>query len=584
MNKKEKEGSQKNFPDGIYEKKLVLTLLLFVILTRIGQLDTTPRWDSESYLQAVMKACRAFDFTLSSYLQSFRLCGHTTYGYSALLAIGEYINPDGVYGINTVNLILLLFFTYFLYEILKYLFPESTKVSIAIGTFLILTEPLSCGTFGNINIDFPVMIFSVYMIFMHVRKYYLLFGFFTLMLIQSKEVGVVMAFGYMLSYLFLQVISSIRKRKIWRLNNKTEREPVHLSKNCRNKIVVTSVICIMLTLYILALKSGKVNSWTDGVQLGISEDNQSHYFAFVPEYIILKLKMIFLMNFYWLFCLIIFTGLLVIAVRKHQKCSREKNLFLPVISFYCGLGALLVFNCLYVTWSNPRYHYVLELGLFLGVVIIILNGVKNIYVQRCILIFLSILCLCEAYTTVDIVTRKVFECRITGSALPVVHPAWNAQYNKYFPEGIIKDMAVYNNQLGYLDRAYDRILEKVQYTEEMDVVIWDREPDYNGFSVSSMNKYWDPVKGKRMFREGRDRVSVSIVYPANIKKLEQEGKLKKKAVYICTEGYGTEAGQALKELKEYYVVGEEKSVEIFMQGSVRYYELKRKENRENRID
>lgn len=561
---KDKQWNRKEYGNifqRIYEKKEVVILLFFVMLTRIGQLGTTPRWDSESYLQAIINACRAFDFTISSYLQSFRLCNHTTLGYSLFLAIGEYLNPDGVYGINVINLILVLFFTYFLYEILRFIFPEVSKTNIALGTFLILVEPLACGTFGNINVDFPVMIFSIFIVYMHIRKYYLLFGFFTIMLIQSKEVGIVILVGYMLSYLLLVIISGIKKGKVGAL---------------RGKILIVATLCIALTGYLLALKSGKANSWTNGVQFGLSAKNQSHYFAFVPEYVILKLKMIFLMNFYWLFTVIIIAGIFCIGIRRYKKEWKVDESLFPIIAFYGGLGTLLVFNCFYVTWSNPRYHYTLEMGLFLGGTIVILTGLKNLMLQKSILLILSILCLCESYTTVDIVTMKVFDCRSTGTIFPVAHPAWNAQYNKYYPAGILKDMAVYNNQLGYLDKGYDKILEEVRYSEEMDVVIWDKEASYNGFSALSMNRYWSPAKGKRTFIDSLETVSISVIEPDNIEKLSQEEKLKKEAVYIYTEGYGIEEEYALNELKEYYVIGEQKSVGTFLQGRMKYYKLRLK--------
>lgn len=567
----------------IRNKKEILILFLFVLFTRFWQFGMTPRWDSESYLQAIMNACRTFDFTLTSYLQSFHLCEHTSLGYSVFLAIGEYWNPDGVYGINSINFLLLLFFTYFLYEIISYAIPGVSKMSAALGTMLILAEPLACGTFGSINIDFPIMIFSIFMVFMHIRKYYILFFFFAVVLIQSKEVGLIITIGYTITYMLLLILDEYQKAENKGGGNK-RRVGIWQGIWKNRKIGFTFGMLLCQLFYLLAIKSGRAANWSGGVQFGVTEENASNYFALVPDYVLLKLKMIFIMNFYWLFSAILAVGILAACFCFFKKhfISKEKSKiagiekYIPLISLYAGLGALLIFNCFYITWSNPRYHYVLEMGLFLGTVLLLLTAVKNSRVQQILFIVLTIICLLESYTTVDIVTANIFECRDTGGPLPVVHPAWNAKHNQYLPMDILKDMAMYNNQLSYLDKAYDKILDEADYNEEMDIVIWDKAQKYNGFSTSSMNRYWNPEKRKRTFAEKETTVLIHMVYPDNIEKLMEAKELRKEAVYIHTESYGVEENTALKQLEKYYDIVEKKTVKIFMQGAVNYYRLRLK--------
>lgn len=570
-------------------KELIVTLIL-VALTRIGQLGTTPRWDSEDYVKAIMNACGNFDFTLSSYLQSFQLCSHTTLGYSLFLAIGEYLNPTDVYGINIINLILVLFSTYFIYEILKNIFPKRSKLTISMGTFLILVEPLACGTFGNINIDFPIMIFSIFIVFMHIRKYYLLFIFFACILVQSKEVGIVVVFGYGITYM-LQLIVDKKEKRNYGGEQKKFNIKLMFQNVCRNKSIrIIFGACLLILLYALAIKNGSINSWSDGVQFGLSETNKSNYFAFVPSYIVMKLKMIFVMNFYWLFSiLILMWGFL--ALFKHHKvyktgreednalkgCGNENGSnWYPLISLGGGLAALLIFNCLYVTWSNPRYHYALEMGIFMTVTVLILSIIKDRRMQQILFLFLIILSLSQSYTTVDAVTAKAFETRSTGTYFPVAHPAWNASYNRYFPEGVLKDMAVYNNQLGYMDKAYNEILREVQYNEGMDIVVWDDNPKYNGFSTTSINTYWNLRTGRRTFNKSSESIPISMVYPGNIKKVQNSTGLKRQAVYIYTPSYGIEESVALEQLSAYYTIGRQQTVGVFMQGAVNYYKLEAK--------
>lgn len=593
------ESLLRSLPSRMMENKELLFLLGAAALLRLGLLDLAQRWDGEAYLKSLIRGCRNYDFTLLSYFDSFRLCSHTSLGYALFAAIGEYLAPGDVYGINLVNLVLYLFYTLFLYRIMEHLLPESSKRRVAAAVFVITSGPMALGTFGILNIDMAVMLFSVYVLYLHMSGRYILLCFFSIVLTQSKETGSVVLAGYMLFWLLYRLWTKgwacLKDRALWAML------PAWGG----------------LLIYLFLLRFRGMTLWYGGIRVGEGDGETMHYFALSLSYIWLKIKMIFAMNFYWLFTLISVSLLGILGWRKWRAfrknrirdvekprikgvyhgpeksaCSQEvvnvpqlaeagrhtevwQEVAGPLIGFCGGMAALFLFSCLYVTWSNPRYHYPLEMFLLSVTVLLVLKVVRRGWMKSALLVLLAVCCLAQSYTTVDWVTKKLFGVRPTGDGYVVAHPAWNAQDGEYQPEHVLADMAVYNNQMSYLDKAYDRILVQIGFDGSQDLIIWDDLPQYNGFSTSSIYRFWDRREQRRRFVQTDTTVPIRILAKPYFEQVELND-LAEWAVYIYTPGYGVEEELATAQLGEYYEVGERKEVSIWGQGSIAYYEMRKR--------
>lgn len=245
----------------------------------------------------------------------------------------------------------------------------------------------------------------------------------------------------------------------------------------------------------------------------------------------------------------------------------------PLIGFGGGTAGLFLFNCVYVTWSNPRYHYPLELFLLSVTVLLVLKVMRRRRVQGGLLILLAVCCLAQSYTTVDPLMKNLFAMRPTGGGYAVAHPAWNAQEGEIQPEHVLADMAVYNNQMSYLDKAYDRMLRQIGFDGSEDLIIWDDLPQYNGFSTTSIYRFWDRKEQKRRFCRTDTTVPIRIFGKPYFEQGDLDA-LSERAVFVYTPGYGVEEDLAAAQLGEFYELGERKEVSIWGQGSIAYYEMR----------
>lgn len=593
------ESLIRSLPGRMMGNKELLLLLGATVLLRLNLLGLTQRWDGETYLKNIIEGCRNYDFTALSYFDSFRLCGHTSLGYALFAAIGEYLAPGDVYGVNLVNLVLYLFYTLFVYRIMERLLSESSKNWIAAAVFVITSGPMALGTFGILNIDMAVMLFSVYVLYLHLSGRYVLLCFFSVVLIQSKETGSVMLAGYMLSWMLYRLWTKgwacLKDRALWAML------PAWGG----------------LLGYLFLLRFRGMTLWYGGIQVGEGDGETMHYFALSLPYIWLKIKMIFAMNFYWLFTLISISLLGIWGWRKWRACRKnrmqdaeklrikgshdrleravcgqdrvnfsqlpkrgyltevQQETAAPLIGFCGGMAAFFLFSCLYITWSNPRYHYPLEMFLLSVTVLLVLKVVRWGGMKSALLVLLAVCCLAQSYTTVDWVMGKLFDMRPTGGGYTVAHPAWNAQEGEYQPEHVLADMAVYNNQMSYLDKAYDRMLAQIGFDGSEDLIIWDDLPQYNGFSTISIYRFWDRKAQRRRFVQTDTTVPIRI-YGKPYFEQGDLNDLAERAVYIYTPGYGVEEGLATAQLGEYYEVGERKEVSIWGQGSIAYYEMRKR--------
>ena len=178
------------------DRKFLLLLLLAVFLMRVWMIGTIPRWDAGEYYYRLGTACNNFAFTWDSFWENFRLANHTSLGFSLVMAIGEFLNPRGVAGVQIVNLILTLAAVCCLYGLFKNYWLKVSDGKAAYFAFIVSVTPLFLGTFSYINVDYVMAVFFIYLMYSEYRENYILMAFWAVMMTQTKEPGMVVAFGY----------------------------------------------------------------------------------------------------------------------------------------------------------------------------------------------------------------------------------------------------------------------------------------------------------------------------------------------------------------------------------------------------
>lgn len=557
---KKREYLKKN----IYEYKELIVILIFSAILRIIEFGTLPRWDTETYFMALMEGCENFSFTPWSYLENFRLCSHPSLGYCLFIAIGGFITPYNILGVNLVNLLLTLICLGMVYSIIRYLIPDSEKIFAALGTLLFSVQPMLLGTFANLSLDYGLLIFIIFILYFHIKKYNILFAFFSSVLVQTKETGIIILLGYTIGYIlyifwtadgtFVKRIKALKKDTIF---------------------IILSVVIFGGSLYYFnALVLNNMALWGGELTFGDNTQALVNYFDINRSYIILKIKTICILNFSWIFLGTLLFGLFkIFAVSKTPKKRLlvRNNKCRPLAAYLCCLFSLLVFSCVYITYNNPRYHLPLETGwVLVAALFIIQMAYKNKKrFGKIILIFLTALELLQSYTTIDPVSIGVFTAIDTGNAAKMIHVGWSEM------PSLIADIAVYNNQYTYLDKAYDKILKEIGFDENQDIIIWGDYGVVRATFLEGMKHpiYWDTKKEKRTFERNANCIPVKVIYQKDFAEREHQNKLNKKAVLIDTPIYGENIEDALTYLSNYYEIEEKKEEDVMGQGRIYYYQL-----------
>lgn len=514
------------------------------ILVRVIQFDTLPRWDSDTYFVCIRSGCENFAYTLSSFFQVFKFAGHISYGYAFFWAIGYYLFPGSFTGMYVINLVLTSAAFFMTYQILAYWVPDTKKYLLAFATLLIWSQPMNLGVFHLIGLDYGVLVFLIYLFYFHMRKRYVLFCFFVGIFMTTKETGIVSVAGYCLGYILYIYLTS-EKRGL-------ERVKFVLRNKLVKGLLCCGVLGALIFVYFMFVKGSLwgANFGQEWYQVPFNK------FSVHRGYLLLKWKTFFLLNFSWIWVLLIgLCGIMLLKKKRDLVASSLRN-HPEAICFACALLAHVMFSSVYITYNNPRYNMCVEYGLALfGLLFLLMTFAEN---ERRLLTgtlcLFFVLFVGQAYLTIDPVTKMVFPTVNTGSAFSMVSAGWEEQVS------LKADIAVYNFQYRYLDKAYDQLLRDIQYDGSVDLILWGP----HGSTVDAVcingwasQYFWDTEKQERTIRENEHTVPIHPVYQEAFEdELYENGLLKENAVWIFTPHFEDNEVELYSELDEYYHIDE----------------------------
>lgn len=542
------------------KNKYEIIILLIAIFFRAIQLGTKPKWDSEFYFNSLVAGCENFDFSLRSFIEVFRLCAHPTIMYAAITSIGYFLIPGDIVGVQLINLILSIIAIHFVYQILKVVAAGINERIIAFATLVFSFAPMFLGTFSTYTPDFGVAVFFIFVLYFHLKKKYMLMFFYSVCLILTKEIGIILLAGYYSVYCILILFLTSgscgdRFRKV--VTDKT-----FIYGLCSGML---GAIYYVYSMFLSDFSNWKFSFGTE--EAGVVQDTTQMVSNFIYNfsYIITKLKTLVILNFSWILFILLLISCLVIIKRKLLK----RILFYKEMVAICGsMIFFCVFTFLYITYNNSRYHLVYELCLFLLSLSVI---IKLFGKRKEVLILLIGLCFIfglEAYTTVDPLTKIFFDRIESGSRLAMVTTNWEGH------SGVKADVTVYNHQFTYLDKAYDAILEK-EYSSDKDIIVWGPYSETKAVAIEGIEgKFvWNFKDNKRECVANENTEAFNIVYEEEFEEMLKNDQLNEEAILICTPQFGNYVETAKEVLSNYYDIGPQEKVLIKFQGCVLYYKL-----------
>lgn len=536
---------KRSFGKQLIRNRGVLIALLYCFCTRIVQFADTPRWDGLIYYRELAKACLNFDFTIQSFVRGFALASHPTLGFAGIAGIGEFWDSCGYTGALMTQLVLNLLMAYCLYRIIEKMLPRCLWVYHTIGTCILLSVPLVLGTFSYFQPDNGTVYFFVFVVYCYLFKRNVLMFFSMILLILSKEVGVLALAGFGIGAFLGYLLFEGEEESVGKRFAAFFRQPLGIAG-------ILAVICLF-GYFFYTLKNG-------GTIWRVENENIEGFstFSFQPRYVVFRWKQIFVMHFNWLICgLGVAAGFFMLinswSGKRFSKRLARKDILL---SFVMAQIVLTAFFCIYVTYALPRYLVLICFSTVFFSVIMLGACVRECEMKYVAAFSLCLLLLVETNVTVDPVSLAVFETQDTGKGPVIVEQ----------PESSVQgEFSVSNHQPYYLNHVLYHVLKDVDYHEGMDVLVWDKVDDYD---ISANSVYWDPEKQERAILPADGLITVRTITRPQLEAGEVEPN--DEAVFIVVPQFGISTEFAEEYMEGHYEIRYKGVVEMPFGGEVTF--------------
>lgn len=533
----------------------IIAILSFIILIRVPMLWTMQRWDASEYYYGLGNACSKYQFTLSSFLKNFRLSQHSNLGFSFIMGIAEFLNPRGIVGVLIWNLILTVIAMYCVYELVyKKWLNGCSKFIAATITLAVSCSPIFLGTFAYFNVDYLLALFLIFVIYLEYKQWYVLMFFCSVILSQTKETGVVVVFGYFSYKIF---------RDFFRMEgNIIQRVFTYFRYNYIWVMLYTSA------LYALEIvRLGAVTTWVQSQDSTVSIGS----FEVNLEYIIYKLKQLFILNFTWL---LVFIVIICMIVFIYYRIFLKKIIRIDQYSELFGANfAFVVFSVIYVTYTLHRYNVIFEISFAIFVFCFFYQVYEGLIGKKiyCVIVYiLTLLFIGQSFFSLDKLSEKEFGTVSTISSQMTVS-SYILPFNG--------DGFVTNYQYSWLDRAFNKLLQTINYNSDKHVYLTNRQ--VSATQINGSGKYkvgYDTIKKKRIIMEKKDEeYAINTIASYNIftrlpfkyYKWNTNKKINDSAVMFFIPYYEENIDNELLAYRNYCYITDTKEVETF--GGILYY-------------
>jgi hypothetical protein len=287
-------------------------------------------------------------------------------------------------------------------------------------------------------------------------------------------------------------------------------------------------------------------------------------FALNSNYILNKLKVLYILNFNWIFTVIVIIGIIYILI-----CNRDKikniTWIMPIV---CSTFVFTVFSFLFNTSNHARYSAQVPAVLYIIGTALILYLIREKYAEI-ILAVLSILLFISSFFTVDPVSKLCFETANVGD-MEMLSTG----------DTVPGDSMIYNKQMLCFEYVLNQAIEEAVNNDYM-VIMPMRGGSPNLFDGLMQNKvsqdygyisetYWSYDTGTRSMYGDGDTLEFNIYElksTADISQLPLEEN--EKHVFIYSKLLGEESAQMIMnqypeaEYREYNAKGWSISVLVF---------------------
>ena len=493
---------------------LLIPIVIFIIFS-FETIFEIPWHDAEYYYcWEIKKLSYWFDFTWYD-ISNYTLAAHFSLGYSLIALLAELIYPQNAVVLHSFNIILALISAVSLYRIFNLIYPNKTNIIKILCMSVYLFSPWLLGIIGFINIDVPSIYFFVILVSCFLHGYRLLEIVLCFLFIYTKEPSAIY-----FSFMYLGILICDYRYKTEYKNFSLIKLFAFIFEEIKKYIFEIIVIVTWAISFLIKFDS----NW-GSVQGSIFENNKKiHCFGFTVDNLISKAKGVFLINFNWIFTIIVVITIIKTLLKKEERKNTNKDdntiRYYYVSILYMTFLGFMLFNIFYIDFEAPRYNAIgAVLFILIGLDLLICN--YKVTFVKVISIILAVLMLVQSMITIDPVTIGIYDKVTDYGKNTIICPF----------KGSNDLMAVYNREYSYYFKALERILIECNYDGNEDIILKGVPAPYGPL----VDYWWDDNENRMYSTKNNNTIMINFIWEKEgYNKLNPENEVK---LYVYPYSY-----------------------------------------------
>lgn len=451
-------------------KKELIAFLLLVIVLCYDEQWCQYKWDGLLYYLT----CRELDI---SSLSDLAIYGHISQTYGVLLTVIKSLLGNVGMSMYILNILLLVSSLCSVYGIVKVVIPSKNEYLYVLLLAIYAFAPSNLGMVCYYSLDFPLQCLFPVVVYFTLKEYWVYQCVVACLFCFTKEPAVVIYFFFCVGVLFVDII--YKKKGFF-----------ECLKTPHYYYMAIPGVLWTITFKILG-------PWSAG----------NGAFSLDMQYIINKLKVMYITNFNWLF--VVFLLLNIMYAKKHcGKLASTSGVVLPV--FFSQIG-FTIFSCVFKTVNHVRYLDITFFSLYILVVLILAGMLLEEKIINGTLLFAGICMLVSSYLTIDPITKIAFRTVDIGDTEMITTG-----------NNILGDGMIYNRQMMGMEEVMN---EAISMSIENDAAflvpaIGNSTYYFDGMSdVITLDlpyirqiQYWDNIQCKRVPIESKGTIKYEIFH------------------------------------------------------------------------
>ncbi|MBP9997499.1 MAG: hypothetical protein KBT19_09590 [Lachnospiraceae bacterium] len=411
-------------------------------------------------------------------ISSTAIYGHIAQSFGVIVGSVAAITHAVMWALQLCNFFALVIMIVYSYKMMQYLLEKYGNIRLTGWQLGLLSSvcafsPFYLGMVNYYSLDYYLMCFAPMFVYYLLTNEWGLTCVAGCIFVFTKEPAVIFYAGCVLGQFIVEIVKYVHTKR----NAERKNVIVYALTSAKNYYLALPLIIWILTYKLLG-------PWSAG-DGGLVWD---------VDYVIEKLKCLYVLNFGWLFVVLIVLGI-VCAIVKSRLHVADCEWLVPIL-----LGTLCAtcFSCLFKTVNHPRYVDAVPWTLYIVALVVVVRLLSPVshHLWQGVAVILAGLMLVSMYVTIDMVSLGVMDSVNVGTRRLI-----------RTMEAPLGDGSIYNKQMLGLEHVMNEAFAEA--VENGSTVIMPNVGDseyyfdgtaYYGVRVDDVyyqTEYWDDKKGVR---------------------------------------------------------------------------------------